>query len=191
MIVRVEEQGVLTRCRKKECLALNPNPRKNVCWKCGETLTCPKHTEVLLDYIVDGDYWRCSLASHSQKYQIIPPEREMSLAEREALLVDINTKLAIERKRRQQLEEEHRQEVERERRQQAVDERRQEEERKKHEEWEKRMEAEVEEKAKEIRAADRRQKGLCETCGIPLGFLNKKLVGQTQCKKCRGSIDKR
>ena len=60
-----------------------------------------------------------------------------------------------------------------------------EEDHSKHEAWEKRMEAEVEEKAKEVRAAVRRQKGLCEICGTPLGFLDKKFAGQTKCKKCR------
>ena len=42
----------------------------------------------------------------------------------------------------------------------------------------------AEEKQRELRAA-RRQKGLCEQCGTPLSFFDKKLGGQTKCKKCR------
>jgi DNA-directed RNA polymerase subunit RPC12/RpoP len=255
MIERVEEKGVLARCRKSGCLCLNPNPRKDVCWRCGEPLTCPKHHEVLLRYDMDGDYWRCRSQSHSHKYG--PVERGMSAAEQEALWDDINKKLEAERKRSQKLDEErkrkeeqrrkqqveeersreeqkqrqnkedqrrreedkiHRQEEEEEKRKQrAVHECIQEEERKRGQQTEvelrraqeehtratvehkqseeERIQSEqekcrqqTEQRKQRILSAARRKKGLCETCGSPLSFLDKKLVGQTKCKKCRESI---
>ena len=128
MIVCVEEKGVLTRCRKRDCLHLNPNPRENVCWRCGGTLTCPEHHEVLLRYDIDEDYWRCRLASHSTKYGIEEPE--ISPKEREALLDDINIELDKQRilkqeKERRQEEEELKRAKERKQRQQVEDERKQ------------------------------------------------------------------
>lgn len=215
MIERVEEKGVLTRCRKSSCLCLNPNPsiRKDVCWNCGEPLTCPKHPEVLLRYDIDGDYWRCRLQSHSRKYRIIPVDRGMSAAEQKALWDDINTKLTEERNRRRLFKEERRQEKERKHKQEEEEKRREQiswakqqeartarirqgeeirrkqqtsDEHSQEEDWKLRQQTE-QRKQRVLRAA-RRKKGLCETCGIPLGFLDKKLVGQTKCKKCRESI---
>jgi hypothetical protein len=71
MLVRVEEKGVLGRCRKKGCLALNPNPQGRACWECGGLfLECPapKCDGVLLRYDIDGNYWQCRSASCNKKY---------------------------------------------------------------------------------------------------------------------------
>jgi ribosomal protein L37AE/L43A len=148
MIVRVEEKGVLSRCRK--CRYLNPNPEKDVCWNCGGTLTCPKHPKITLRYDIDGDYWQCRLAACNKKYKIIPKIQPISPEEQNELWDDINTKLEKERKLKQQIAEKRRQAA----------------------------------KQKGIRIA-RRYKGLCEICGTPLSLLDKKITGQTKCKKCR------
>ncbi|HUT67733.1 MAG TPA: hypothetical protein VMW86_04195 [Dehalococcoidales bacterium] len=71
----VEKDGIMAKCRDAKCGALNPNPnpQKPTCWKCGKhTLCCPKHESLTLIYKIEENYWKCSLASHTQKfYEII------------------------------------------------------------------------------------------------------------------------
>jgi hypothetical protein len=69
MIQKVEEKGIMARCRNSKCGALNPNPQERTCWKCGnDTLCCPQHKSLMLRYNIDGNFWKCSLASDPQKY---------------------------------------------------------------------------------------------------------------------------
>jgi hypothetical protein len=241
MIIRVEEEGVLARCRKSGCLALNPNPNPNkeTCWKCGnDALSCPK-CRTLLRYGVDQNRWNCISAGCSKRYKYLTKEQLEN--EEKAFSDDPKARIAVSRGReaakREKSEAAERARIVEEKRRKQEEELRKaeeggkqrglsaarnkqglceicgtplgfldkkfagqtkckkcqsstgsvadEEDHSKHEAWEKRMEAEVEEKAKEVRAAVRRQKGLCEICGTPLGFLDKKFAGQTKCKKCR------
>ena len=63
MLVRVEEKGILTRCRN--CFALNPNPQKRVCWKMEEkdcvpdSLLCPDCHEGYLIYNINTNKKKC------------------------------------------------------------------------------------------------------------------------------------
>jgi len=69
MVLRVEDQGVLSRCRK--CGVLNPNPDKYVCWQCGEDLCCPEHKTSVLKYDIydiSGDYWKCRDSACRKKF---------------------------------------------------------------------------------------------------------------------------
>ena len=57
MLWQVQNEGKMSRCRK--CWALNPNPRVNVCWQCHESLCCPKHRYLKLDYDIETMSWSC------------------------------------------------------------------------------------------------------------------------------------
>lgn len=71
MVQHVEAKEIMAKCRNPECGALNPNPQKPTCWKCGKFLTCPEHPDLILRYNIDENYWKCPLASHPQKYHEI------------------------------------------------------------------------------------------------------------------------
>lgn len=69
MIRQVEDKGIMAKCRDSKCGALNPNPQKSTCWVCGkQTLCCPQHPSLILRYNIKEDFWKCSLASHNQKF---------------------------------------------------------------------------------------------------------------------------
>lgn len=57
MLRQVQNKGKMSRCRK--CWALNPNPRVDVCWQCHESLCCPKHRHLKLDYNIGTMSWSC------------------------------------------------------------------------------------------------------------------------------------
>jgi curved DNA-binding protein CbpA len=57
MLRQVQNKGKMSRCRK--CWALNPNPRVDVCWQCHESLCCPKHRHLKLDYNIETMSWSC------------------------------------------------------------------------------------------------------------------------------------
>ncbi len=74
-MLNVQEKGTMTKCRNPKCLALNPNPKKTVCWRCGEdTLRCPKDG-ALLHYHIEGSFWKCSLTSCGKKFAIVKPHK--------------------------------------------------------------------------------------------------------------------
>lgn len=84
MIQHVEEKEILAKCREAKCGAFNPNPQKLTCWKCErDTLRCPEHPELILRYNVEGDYWKCPLASHPQKYHEIREKIEPTITDTE------------------------------------------------------------------------------------------------------------
>jgi hypothetical protein len=68
MLMRVEDHSLLARCRKKDCLSLNPNPQKRTCWNCGgATLECPNpkcRGGILLLYYIDTNHWKCMNNAH-------------------------------------------------------------------------------------------------------------------------------
>lgn len=59
MIQRVQEKGVMAKCRL--CFALNPNPQKTTCWSCnGDGLLCPSCNEKpFLRYSITENKWKC------------------------------------------------------------------------------------------------------------------------------------
>ncbi|MGD0794046.1 MAG: hypothetical protein ABR958_00430 [Dehalococcoidales bacterium] len=79
-MLNIQSKGNIARCRK--CGAFNPNPsqKKPYCWKCGESLCCPQHKDLVLRYIIEEDSWKCLLASHGQRfYRIIEPTLDEQL----------------------------------------------------------------------------------------------------------------
>ncbi len=75
MVWQARERGVMAKCR--ECGALNPNPRKTLCWRCQEdSLRCPAPgCGTLLEYDTEIDVWKCRKASCSKKYVWMPKKR--------------------------------------------------------------------------------------------------------------------
>lgn len=72
MMHHVIAKGIMAKCRNLKCGALNPNPQKPTCWKCGKSLCCPQHPDLILIYHIEENYWKCPLASHAQKfYEVI------------------------------------------------------------------------------------------------------------------------
>jgi curved DNA-binding protein CbpA len=73
MIMRADEKGILTRCRK--CLYLNPNPQKRTCWHCGEdTLECPA-CKTLLHYDIELNHWKCIRQGCNKTYKYLTKEQ--------------------------------------------------------------------------------------------------------------------
>jgi len=70
MLQRVQERGIMAKCREPGCFALNPNPQKTMCWQCGrDSLRCPSCREApILRYDVGKDFWKCSNAKCSRKF---------------------------------------------------------------------------------------------------------------------------
>ncbi|MBA7574108.1 Chaperone protein DnaJ [subsurface metagenome] len=78
MIQQVQDRGIMAKCR--ECGALNPNPKKPVCWHCGkDTLCCPycqkRGQNLILRYNIEGEFWKCSNAGCSKKFTIRPKKK--------------------------------------------------------------------------------------------------------------------
>jgi ribosomal protein L37AE/L43A len=78
MIQQVQERGIMAKCR--ECGALNPNPKKPVCWHCGkDTLCCPhcqkRGQQFILRYNIEGEFWKCPNAGCSKKFALRPKKR--------------------------------------------------------------------------------------------------------------------
>lgn len=71
MIRQVTSKGKMAKCRNPECGALNPNPQKDECWRCHESLCCPIHLQLILSYHIEGDFWRCPDTS-CRKFREIP-----------------------------------------------------------------------------------------------------------------------
>lgn len=67
---RVQERGIMAKCREPGCFALNPNPQKAICWQCGrDSLRCPSCREApILRYDSGKDFWKCPNASCSRKF---------------------------------------------------------------------------------------------------------------------------
>lgn len=72
MILEVRDRGIMAKCREPGCFALNPNPKKSVCWRCGhDSLRCPDRkceARPILRYNIEQDYWKCPSAGHGAKY---------------------------------------------------------------------------------------------------------------------------
>lgn len=75
MIEQVQDKGILGKCRN--CGAMNPNPQKTLCWRCGEnSLCCPKCPgNLILRYHIEGDYWKCPNTAHGAKFRIMSKKR--------------------------------------------------------------------------------------------------------------------
>ena len=71
MMGQVTNKGTLSKCRYLECGVLNPNPQKDACWKCGRTLSCPRHPGLILRYSIEADIWRCPDTAHGQVFGVI------------------------------------------------------------------------------------------------------------------------
>lgn len=67
MMEQVVNKGTMARCRHADCGALNPNPQKISCWKCGRSLCCPQHPSILR-YDLDEDSWKCADTKHGQTF---------------------------------------------------------------------------------------------------------------------------
>jgi len=72
MLQQVQDKGIMAKCRERECGALNPNPKKNVCWCCGQNaLSCPRcQQSPILRYNIEGDFWKCPSAGCGKKFAI-------------------------------------------------------------------------------------------------------------------------
>ena len=77
MLQRVQEKGIIAKCRERGCFALNPNPQKSTCWQCGkESLCCPGcKEEPFLRYDIEKDFWKCPNTAHGKKYRYVQKER--------------------------------------------------------------------------------------------------------------------
>ena len=79
MMQEVEYKGIMAKCQHSNCGSLNPNPQKPFCWKCGKSLDCPRHPNILI-YNIHENYWKCSDASHPQIfYEIIESTQTVTL----------------------------------------------------------------------------------------------------------------
>ena len=60
LVRRTENDGVIKKCA--ECGALNPNPDKLICWKCGRAIydRCPSCGLTTLYFDLDTSHWRCA-----------------------------------------------------------------------------------------------------------------------------------
>lgn len=83
MLFQVKRNGLMAKCREMDCLAFNPNPRSNTCWRCGkDSLRCPSCIpSPILRYDIDNNVWKCANNACGKQFTIKPRSEQPSYQE--------------------------------------------------------------------------------------------------------------
>lgn len=99
MLWQVQEREIMAKCR--ECFALNPNPQKTACWKCGrDSLCCPKcKAKLFLRYDIKNDIWKCPNTAHGTKYKYVAKKRPIEPTSTQEICPNCGENLYFDTKR--------------------------------------------------------------------------------------------